>query len=120
MPPSRPSRQPKGGSALGGLRAYIGTLRKDRSPSHSRRSSRPPPRRPGSPRGRCILIGDRGQFAHPRRRLRLLRHHRELAAIVADVGDLVRDNQVMLAGSVRYIERIPAPRPPAGSSQTPR
>jgi len=52
--------------------------------------------------------------------LRLLRHHRELAAIVADVGDLVRDNQVMLAGSVRYIERIPAPRPPAGSSQTPR
>ena len=45
------SRYRAGSAQLGGLRAYIGTLRKDRSPSHSRRSSRAPPRRPGSPRG---------------------------------------------------------------------
>jgi hypothetical protein len=41
-------------------------------------------------------IGDRRQFAHARRFLRLLRHHRELAAIVADIGDLMRNDQVML------------------------
>ena len=41
-------------------------------------------------------ISDRRQLAHARRLLDLPGHRRELAAIVADIGDLVRNDQVML------------------------
>ena len=41
-------------------------------------------------------VGDRRQIADARRLLRLPSHARELAAIVADIGDFVRDDQMML------------------------
>jgi hypothetical protein len=42
-----------------------------------------------------VLLGVSAARTSPRL-LRLLRHRRELAAIVADIGDLVSDDQVML------------------------